>query len=62
MKEFVWVYYATIAVATLSYLATVVPQPPRPTHAECNVVEFAPDMSSQTRQLCRYLRQHRHRM
>ena len=62
MKELVWVYYAAIVVATVGFLAFFVPEPRRPTAAECGVSEIAPDMSPQDRAVCRQLRQHRHRM
>jgi hypothetical protein len=62
MKELVFIYYIIIAVATIAFLATVIPQPPRPTAAECGVAEISPDMSPQDRAVCRQLRQIRHRM
>lgn len=62
MKELVWVYYAAIVVATVGFLALFVPDQPRPTPSDCAVVEFGPDMSARDREVCRQLRQHRHRM
>ena len=62
MKELVWVYYAAIVVATVGFLALFVPDQPRPTPAECSVAEITPDMSTRDREVCRQLRQHRHRM
>lgn len=63
MKELVLVYYAAIVVATIGFLAFFVPvDHSRPTPAECGVAEFAPDMSTRDRAVCRQLRQHRHRM
>jgi len=62
MKEFVVVYYAAIVVATVGFLALFVPDQPRPTPAECGVAEITPDMSTRDREVCRQLRQHRHRM
>lgn len=62
MKDLVFIYYIMIAVATIAFLATVIPQPSRPTAAECGVAEISPDMSPQDRAVCRQLRQIRHRM
>lgn len=62
MKELVLVYYAAIVVATVGFLAFFIPEPRRPTPAECGVSEIAPDMSARDREVCRQLRQHRHRM
>jgi hypothetical protein len=62
MKELVLVYYAAIVVATVGFLAFFMPEPRRPTPAECGVAEIAPDMSVRGREICRQLRQHRHRM
>lgn len=62
MKEFVLVYYAAIVVATVGFLALFVPDESRPTPAECGVAEISPDMSVRDREVCRQLRQHRHRM
>jgi len=62
MKELVLVYYAAIVVATVGFLAFFVPEPRRPTAAECGVAEITPDMSARDREVCRQLRQHRHRM
>ena len=62
MKELVLVYYAAIVVATVGFLALFVPDEPRPTPAECGVAEISPDMSVRDREVCRQLRQHRHRM
>jgi hypothetical protein len=62
MKEIVWVYYAAIVVATVGFLAFFIPDQPRPTPSDCMVAEIAPDMSVRDREVCRQLRQHRHRM
>jgi hypothetical protein len=63
MKELVWVYYAAIVIATMGFLSFVTPNDrPRPTPAECGVAEISPDMSVRDREVCRQLRQHRHRM
>lgn len=62
MKQLIYFYYAAIAVATLAFLALFVPDQPRPTAAECGVAEISPDMSARDREVCRQLRQHRHRM
>ncbi len=62
MKELVLVYYAAVVVATVGFLALFVPDEPRPTPAECGVAEISPDMSVRDREVCRQLRQHRHRM
>jgi len=62
MKELVLVYYAAIVVATVGFLAFFIPDQPRPTPAECGVAEISPDMSVRDREVCRQLRQHRHRM
>jgi len=62
MKELVLVYYAAIVVATVGFLAFFIPEPRRPTAAECGVSEITPDMSARDREVCRQLRQHRHRM
>jgi len=62
MKELVLVYYAAIVVATVGFLAFFIPDQPRPTPAECGVAEITPDMSARDREVCRQLRQHRHRM
>ena len=62
MKELVGIYYIVIAVVTIAFLATVVPQPTRPTAAECGIAEISPDMSVRDREVCRQLRQMRHRM
>ena len=63
MKESAIIYYAAIVVATVGFLSVAVPvDRPRPTPAECNVAEIAPDMSTRDREVCRQLRQHRHRM
>lgn len=62
MKELVLVYYAAIVVATIGFLAFFIPDQPRPTPAECGVAEISPDMSVRDREVCRQLRQHRHRM
>jgi hypothetical protein len=62
MKELVLIYYAAIVVAVVGFLTFFVPEQPRPTAAECGVVEIAPDMSTRDREVCRQLRQHRHRM
>jgi hypothetical protein len=62
MKELVLIYYAAIVVVTVGFLAFFVPEPRRPTAAECGVSEIAPDMSTRDREVCRQLRQHRHRM
>ena len=62
MKELVLVYYAAIVVVTVGFLAFFMPDQPRPTAAECGVAEIAPDMSTRDREVCRQLRQHRHRM
>lgn len=62
MKELVLVYYAAIVVATVGFLALFIPEPRRPTPAECGVAEITPDMSTRDREVCRQLRQHRHRM
>jgi hypothetical protein len=62
MKELVLVYYAAIVVATVGFLTFFIPDQPRPTPAECGVAEITPDMSTRDREVCRQLRQHRHRM
>jgi hypothetical protein len=62
MKELVIIYYAAIVVATVGFLAFFIPDQPRPTPAECGVAEISPDMSVRDREVCRQLRQHRHRM
>ena len=63
MKESAIIYYAAIVVATVGFLSVAVPvDRPRPTPAECGVAEIAPDMSTRDREVCRQLRQHRHRM
>jgi hypothetical protein len=62
MKELVIIYYAAIVVATVGFLAFFIPDQPRPTPAECGVAEISPDMSARDREVCRQLRQHRHRM
>ena len=63
MKESAIIYYAAIVVATVGFLSVAVPvDRPRPTPAECSVAEIAPDMSTRDREVCRQLRQHRHRM
>lgn len=62
MKEPVIIYYAAIVVATVGFLAFFIPDQPRPTPAECGVAEISPDMSVRDREVCRQLRQHRHRM
>ena len=63
MKELVLIYYAAIVVVTIGFLSVAVPvDRPRPTPAECSVAEIAPDMSTRDREVCRQLRQHRHRM
>jgi hypothetical protein len=49
-------------VATVGFLAFFIPDQPRPTPAECGVAEISPDMSVRDREVCRQLRQHRHRM
>jgi len=61
MKELVGVYYIVIAIVTIAFLATVIPQPTRPTAAECGIAEISPDMSPRDREVCRQLRQIRHR-
>ena len=63
MKELVLVYYAAIVVATVGFLAFFVPvDHSRPTPSDCVVAEISPDMSVRDREVCRQLRQHRHRM
>jgi len=62
MKELIIIYYAAIVVATVGFLAFFIPDQPRPTPAECGVAEISPDMSVRDREVCRQLRQHRHRM
>jgi hypothetical protein len=63
MKESAIIYYAAIVVATVGFLSVAVPvDRPRPTPAECSVAEIAPDMSTRDREVCRQLRQKRHRM
>ena len=62
MKEFVLVFYAAIVVATVGFLMFFIPETQRPTPAECGVADISPDMSSRDREVCRQLRQHRHRM
>lgn len=62
MKELVLVYYAAIVVATVGFLALFIPDQPRPTPSDCVVAEISPDMSARDREVCRQLRQHRHRM
>jgi len=62
MREFIYIYYIAIAVATIAFLAAVIPESSRPTAAECGIAEISPDMSPQDRAVCRQLRQIRHRM
>ena len=62
MKDFVYLYYAAIVVATLGFLSFYAEPQHRPTAAECGVAEISPDMSVRDREVCRQLRQHRHRM
>lgn len=63
MKEIVVIYYAGIVVATVAFLSVAVPvDRPRPTPEQCSVAEIAPDMSTRDREVCRQLRQKRHRM
>lgn len=63
MRDTFVIYYAAIVVATVGFLSVVMPNDrPRPTATDCSVVEFAPDMSARDREVCRQLRQHRHRM
>ena len=63
MKDLVLVYYAAIVVATVGFLSFAVPvDRPRPSPEQCSVAEISPDMSTRDREVCRQLRQHRHRM
>ena len=64
MKEIVWAYYAAIAVVTITFLimAPSIPDRPRPTPEQCSVAEISPDITARDREVCRQLRQHRHRM
>ena len=63
MRELVLIYYAGIVVATVAFLSVAVPvDRPRPTPEQCSVAEIAPDMSTRDREVCRQLRQKRHRM
>jgi hypothetical protein len=64
MKELALAYYAVIAVATITFiaLAPAVPDRPRPTPEQCSVAEISPDITPRDREVCRQLRQHRHRM
>jgi hypothetical protein len=64
MKDLAFAYYAVIAVATITFLivAPTVPDRPRPTPEQCSVAEISPDITPRDREVCRQLRQHRHRM
>jgi hypothetical protein len=64
MKELVLAYYAMIAAVTVAFIvmAPAVPDRPRPTPEQCSVAEISPDITPRDREVCRQLRQHRHRM
>lgn len=64
MKDLVLVYYALIAMVTITFIAMApaIPDRPRPTPEQCSVAEIAPDMTPRDREVCRQLRQKRHRM
>lgn len=64
MKEFVLAYYGVIAVATITFIVMAPPLPDRtrPTPEQCSVAEISPDISLRDREICRQLRQKRHRM
>jgi hypothetical protein len=64
MKDFVLAYYAAIAIATVTFIvmAPDIPDRPRPTPEQCSVAEIAPDMTPRDREVCRQLRQQRHRL
>ena len=63
MKDFVLAYYATIAIATITFVALATPvDRPRPTPEQCSVAEIAPDMTPRDKEVCRQLRQKRHRL
>lgn len=64
MKELALAYYAAIAVATFAFVAIApsIPDRPRPTPEQCSVAEISPDMTARDREVCRQLRQKRHRM
>lgn len=64
MKDVILAYYAMIAMATITFLvmAPPIPERTRPTPEQCSVAEIAPDMTPRDREVCRQLRQKRHRM
>lgn len=64
MKDAVLIYYATIAIATITFvsMAPALPDRTRPTPEQCSVAEISPDMTFRDREVCRQLRQKRHRM
>jgi hypothetical protein len=63
MKELALAYYAAIAVATITFIVMAIPvDRPRPTPEQCSVAEISPDITPRDREVCRQLRQHRHRM
>ena len=64
MKDLVLAYYAAIAIATVTFIAMApaIPDRPRPTPEQCSVAEIAPDMTPRDKEVCRQLRQQRHRL
>lgn len=64
MKDLVLAYYAAIAIATVTFIvmAPAIPDRPRPTPEQCSVAEIAPDMTARDKEVCRQLRQQRHRL
>jgi len=62
MKHLVVIYYASILVITLGFLIFYAKPPHRPTAAECSISEISPDMSPRDKEVCRQMRQMRHRM
>jgi hypothetical protein len=62
MKNIVYAYYVAVALAVPAFLLFFAEPQTRPTAAECGVAEISPDMSTRDREVCRQLRQHRHRM
>lgn len=64
MRDAVLAYYAAIAIATVTFvvMAPAIPDRPRSTPEQCSVAEIAPDMTARDREICRQLRQKRHRM
>lgn len=63
MKELALAYYAAIAVVTITFIVMATPvDRPRPTPEQCSVAEISPDITPRDREVCRQLRQQRHRM